>query len=275
MIVHGFVVVYFRMRILIDVHCHLGQYANSNMSADGDRLCALFRQAGITHATPFSIEACYGGVDLGNRYTLEEVEKHEMLSAMVVAHPHHLASSARWIAEARSNAKIVGVKLHPALGNYDVLSPDVFRLMDDAVGPSGLPVISHTGNDSPNVPIGRFLELAARFPDIRFIAAHLGIGILGPPDTAVNAWRNRPCSNVWFDMGTLRAFCTGAVETLLEVAGADRILFGTDAPLYLPAPFSRLLEALSISEQDREKVAYRNAVAVIPALAARAGVAVN
>jgi predicted TIM-barrel fold metal-dependent hydrolase len=81
----------------------------------------------------------------------------------------------------RANTKIVGVKLHPALGNYDVLSPDVFRLMDDAVGPSGLPVISHTGNDSPNVPIGRFLELAARFPDIRFIAAHLGIGFLGPP----------------------------------------------------------------------------------------------
>jgi len=59
-----------------------------------------------------------------------------MLSAMVVAHPHHPASSARWIAEARSNPKIVGVKLHPAMGNYDVLSPDVFRLMDDAVGPS-------------------------------------------------------------------------------------------------------------------------------------------
>src|SRR5205085_566236 len=148
-------------------------------------------------ATPFSIEACYGAVDLGNRYTLEEVEKHDMLSAMVVAHPHHAASSARWIAEARSNPKIVGVKLHPALGNYDVLSPDVFRLMDDAV------------------------------------------------------------------------------ETLLEVAGADRILFGTDAPLYLPAPFSRLLEALSISEQHRENVAYRNALAVIPALAGRPGVAVN
>jgi hypothetical protein len=104
------------------------------MSADGDRLCALFRQGGITHATPFSIEACYGGVALGNRYTLEEVKKHDMLSAMVVAHPHHPASSARWIAEARSNPKIVGVKLHPAMAT-DVLSPDVFRLMDDAVGP--------------------------------------------------------------------------------------------------------------------------------------------
>jgi predicted TIM-barrel fold metal-dependent hydrolase len=147
--------------------------------------------------------------------------------------------------------------------------------MDDAVGPSGLPVISHTGNDSPNVPIGRFLELAARFPGIRFIAAHLGVGVLGAGDTAVNAWRNRPCPNVWFDMGTLRAFCTGAVETLLEVAGADRILFGTDAPLYLPAPFSRLVEVLSITEEQREMITFRNVLKVIPALAGRPGVAVN
>jgi predicted TIM-barrel fold metal-dependent hydrolase len=183
------------------------------------------------------MEACYGGVDLGNRYTLEELAKHDMLSAMVVAHAQHAVTSARWISEVRSNPKIVDVKLHPALGNYDILSPGVFRLMDDAVGPSGLPVISHTGNDSPNVPIGRFLELAARLPGIRFIAAHLGIGVLGPRDTAINAWRNRRCSNVWFDMGTLRAFCSGAVERLLEVAGADGILLGTDAPLYLPAPF--------------------------------------
>jgi predicted TIM-barrel fold metal-dependent hydrolase len=136
-------------------------------------------------------------------------------------------------------------------------------------------VISHTGNDSPNVPIGRFLELAARYPGIRFIAAHLGIGVLGPGDTAINAWRNRPCPNVWFDMGTLRAFCTGAVEMLLEVAGPDRILFGTDAPLYLPAPFSHLVEVLSITEEHREMVAFRNALKVIPALAGRPGVAVN
>jgi len=188
---------------------------------------------------------------------------------MVVAHPQHRPSSARWVAEARSNPKIVGVKLHPALGNYDILSPDVFRLLEDVVGPAGLPVISHVGNDSPNVPIGRFLELAQRFPAIHFIAAHLGIGVLGPSDAAVNAWRNRPCPNVWFDMGTLRAFCTGAVERLIEVAGSDRILFGTDAPLYLPAPFASLLEALPISDQNKGNIAYRNALAAIPALAGR------
>jgi len=35
------------MTPVIDIHCHLGQYADGSMSADGDRLCALFREAGI------------------------------------------------------------------------------------------------------------------------------------------------------------------------------------------------------------------------------------
>jgi predicted TIM-barrel fold metal-dependent hydrolase len=95
---------------------------------------------------------------------------------------------------------------------------------------------------------------------------------MGIGDAAVNAWRDHSLANVWFDMGTLRAFCTGAVENLLEATGPDRILFGTDAPLYVPAPFARLLETLDISAEVREKIAYRNAVSVFPALAGRAGV---
>ena len=128
------------------------------------------------------------------------------------------------------------------------------------------------GNESPNVPIARYLELASRFPSIRFIAAHLGLGVLGVGDAAVTAWRNNPLPNVWFDMGTLRAFTTGSVETLLQAVGPDRICFGTDAPLYVPAAFARLLEVLDISEEDREKIAYRNALAAVPALASRMNV---
>ena len=245
------------------------------MSADGARLCELYRQAGVTHGITFSIEACYGGIDVGNRYTLDEVAKHEMLSAMVVAHPNHFDASVRWVAEARSNPDVVGVKIHPVMGNFDVLSSGVMRLMEEVIGPSGLTVLSHVGNESPNVPIACYLQLASRFPSIRFIAAHLGLGVLGVGDAAVTAWRNNPLPNVWFDMGTLRAFNTGAVETLLEAVGPDRICFGTDGPLYVPAAFSRLLEVLAISEDEREKIAYRNALVAVPTLASRINVAVG
>jgi predicted TIM-barrel fold metal-dependent hydrolase len=254
---------------IIDVHSHLGEFTTIRMSADGAALSALFEKSGVTHGVTFSIEACYGAVDLGNGYALSQVAAQSRLSAMVVAHPAHFEASARWIQQAAHNPKIVGVKLHPALGQYDVLGAGLMRLMEEAVIPSGLPVLSHVGNDSANVTIDKYLEFASRFPTVRFIAAHLGIGILGPADTAVNAWVRNPLPNVWFDMGTLRAFCNGAVQDLLDVVGPDRICFGTDAPLYHPAPFVRMLEALDVSKEVREKIAFRNVLAVIPALASR------
>lgn len=260
---------------LIDVHSHLGQSSMDTMSADGERLCRLYHQAGVTHAVTFSIEACYGGIDAGNAYTLQEVARHEVLSMMAVAHPNHLAASAAWVRRAAAEPKIVGVKIHPALGAYDVLSRSMFRLMEEVIAPSGLPVLSHVGNDSPNVPIDRFLQLAARFPQTRFIAAHLGVGVLGLAHAAVDAWSRQPLDNVWFDMGTLRAFATGAVETFLTHIGPDRLCFGTDAPLYVPAPFVRLLEVLPVTEAVRRKIAYENVLHVIPALRGRTGVAVD
>jgi predicted TIM-barrel fold metal-dependent hydrolase len=259
------------MKALIDDHSHLGQFTNAGMSAGGARLCELYRQAGITHGVAFSIEACYGGLDAGNRRALEEAAPHEMISVMVVAHPNHPAASRPWIAEARSNDRIVGVKLHPVLGQYDIQSSSMHKLLEEVIAPSGLPVLSHVGNESLNVPIDRYLQLALEFPSVRFIA-HLGVGLMGLPDAAIDAWRRYPAQNVWFDMGTLRAFFTGAVEALLGAVGEGRICFGTDAPLYIPAAFTRVLETLAISEEVREKIAWRNALSVIPALAGRAGV---
>ncbi len=258
-----------QIKPIIDVHSHLGQFTHVPMSADGARLAALNEEAGVAHGVTFSIEACYGALDIGNAYTLAEVAKQPTLSAMVVAHARHLDSSARWVAEAKSNPDIVGVKLHPALGQWDVLSVASFRLMDEVIVPSGLPVLSHTGNDSQFVTIDRYLRLAERYPTVRFIAAHLGVGITGYSDASIDAWRDRPLPNVWFDMGTLRAFHTGAVEAVVAAVGADRVLFGTDAPLYPPAPFVRLLETLKLPDAVKRAIAYENVLNVIPQLRQR------
>jgi len=237
------------------------------MSADGERLCALARQAGIAHSICFSLEACSGSLDLGNRYTLGEVEKHPALSALLVVHPYHREASLRWITEAARHEKVLGIKIHPNLGNYDVLSRGMMDLLENHIAPAGLPVLSHVTNDSPTVTIGSYLKLAARFPAINFVAAHLGLGVFGAGDAAIEAWARNPLKNVWFDLGTLRAFVNGAVETLLETAGPGRVCFGTDSPLYTPAPFVRLLETLGVDEETKDKIAWRNALNAFPRLA--------
>lgn len=259
-------------RPLIDVHSHLGCATSGGMSADGSRLCELHRQAGVTHGICFSMEACYGSIDLGNRYTLGEVEKQPALTALVVVHPYHFDASVSWIREAAAHPCIAGVKIHPHLGNYDVLCGGLRKLIEDHIAPAGLPVLSHVSNDAATVTIRKFVQLAARHPHLRFLAAHLGIGIFGAPDAATEAWRDARPDNLWFDMGTLRAFVNGAVEHLIEAVGPERLCFGTDAPLYVPAPFARLLDVLPIDDEARGRIAWRNALGVFPKLAGREGV---
>ena len=65
-----------------------------------------------------------------------------------------------------------------------------------------------------------------------------------------------------------------AVESLLEAVGPERICFGTDTPLYTPAPFVRLLETLEVTEEVRERIAYQNALDVLPSLTGKPGTGV-
>jgi len=251
---------------IIDIHTHLGQAQCAEMSADGARLCHLLRLAGITHAISFSLEACYGGIDLGNRYTLEQVEKHDMLCALLVVHPHHYQNSVQLIREWSDHPKVVGIKIHPELGGYDILDRQLVKLIKEELAPRQLPILSHVANDAQYVPCDRYFRLAAQFPELRFVAAHMGVGTLGSRQSSINAWLDQNPTNVWFDIGTVRAFHSGAIVELVSVVGADRVCFGTDAPLYWPPAFTRTLETLELDGETFDKIAWKNAVRVFPKL---------
>lgn len=251
---------------LVDVHTHLGQFGNAGQSADGARLSSMLTRAGIQRAVCVSAEACFGSIDLGNRYVFAEVSKHDMLSMALVVHPYHYASSVRLLQEIGSHPKVVAVKVHPHLGGYHIASVELARLLEKEIAPRGLPVLSHVANDSPNVQIGDFLRLAKRFPQTHFIGAHLGMGVLGDPHSLVTAWADHAPPNVWLDMATLRFFYTDALTDVLSAVGPNRICFGTDAPLYWPAAFTRGLETLALSPEDMERIAWKNAKDVMPRL---------
>jgi hypothetical protein len=93
---------------LIDVHTHLGQFAAARQSADGGRLSTMLCQAGITRAIAFSAEACYGGIELGNRYTFQQVSNFDMLAMLLVLHPYHYETSVRLLEEFAKNPRVLG-----------------------------------------------------------------------------------------------------------------------------------------------------------------------
>jgi predicted TIM-barrel fold metal-dependent hydrolase len=256
------------MRRLIDVHTHLGWFSDARLSADGAQLCDLLRKGGITEAISFSAEGCYGSIRSGNQYTFQEVMKHPMLRMLVIAHPYHYKDTTEILESVADHPKVVGIKIHPHLGNFHILDRNLSRLVEQEIAPRGLPILSHVANDAPNVRAADFFTLAKRFPETNFIAAHLGIGILGDSQAALNAWCEMQPKNVWLDMATIRAVQTSKVEEYISVVGADRICFGTDAPLYFPPAFTAALNSFELTEAAREQIAWRNALKAFPRLAA-------
>ena len=158
------------------------------------------------------------------------------------------------------------MKLHPHLGSYHILDNELTRLIEKEIAPRDLTILSHVGNDAPNVQPADFMRLAARFPETRFVAAHLANGVLGGASSGTNAWREFEPKNVWLDMATLRVMHTGILEEYVDVVGPDRICFGTDAPLYWPAAFVRTLETAELEADLREKIAWKNATQAFPRL---------
>jgi uncharacterized protein len=255
--------------LLIDVHTHMGQFQSSETSANAESLCAMLRLAGITHAITFSAEACSGGINLGNRYTISQVERSPMLFALLVLHPHHYENSVQLLNEFANHPKVLGVKLHPQLGDFDIMDQDLSRLVEEEIAPRGLTVLSHVANDAPNVTADGFMKFTAKFPNVNFVAAHMGVGILGNRDAGVDAWLERRPKNVWFDLGTLRIMHSGALQSFLDAVDENQVCFGTDAPLYWPAAFSRTLETLGLAQAVYEKIAWKNALQAFPKMEQR------
>jgi len=101
------------------------------------------------------------------------------------------------------------------------------------------------GPGSIATPLETYLQLAQKFPDTNFILAHWGGGL---PFFELNPRVKRRLRNVYYDTAASPLIYNKSVfRHVVDLIGADRILFGTDYPLRLyprqsPAPdFSRFI----------------------------------
>lgn len=67
------------------------------------------------------------------------------------------------------------VKINPAQNEFPINSPDVMKLVEAIIG-AGAIVAFHYGSDTPYTPAAGLEEVAEHFPDVPFIAVHMGGG---------------------------------------------------------------------------------------------------
>jgi len=169
-----------------------------------------------------------------------------------------------------------GVKIHPFLQRLDILAPEAHRLWS-LLEEARLPVVMDSmcveglSRYKPHlvdfIEAGRPFEtgperiaaVAEAHPRLCLIAAHLG---------SLFGWdRLEPLygpRNVYFDLSFVSGILPDeAVVEAVRRKGADRILFGSDAPWRTPAVERRWFESLPLGEEESEAVAWKNLTALL------------
>ncbi|MGN1262059.1 MAG: amidohydrolase family protein [Candidatus Enteromonas sp.] len=217
----------------IDIHAHIASWPT--LTDTEEAVLASMESHGIRFALVSHCDAAeFPSVGDETPRGLDSIAIHEELLAFQRANPSRIGGYfwirpyaeevtprlSRYIHEHRSS--IYGLKFHPYTAQVKIndsrLDP-YFRLARQ----EGLPVLVHTAMDIYS-SIKYLAEAAERFPDVKFIAAHLEL--CSNHECAIEVMKKHPniyCDTAWVDMET--------AKRVIEEVGEDRIFFGTDNPI--------------------------------------------
>jgi predicted TIM-barrel fold metal-dependent hydrolase len=139
----------------------------------------------------------------------------------------------------------VGVKLHTIGHALDPGSTDastVFRTAHQL----GVPVMVHTGPGMPFADPSLLIARAREFPDVTIVLAHAGAAIV--TGTAIAA--AEVCDNIVLETSWCRP---GDIGAMIARLGADRVMFGSDAPNNVSTEVAKYA-SLDLTPQQREAV---------------------
>lgn len=159
-------------------------------------------------------------------------------------------------------AGLKGVKLHPEYQGFYADDPrmqPIYRKISQLE----LITLFHAGQDYGFAPpyhaMPEHLLGALKYFDSPVVAAHWGG--YGCCFEVLEKLCGAP---LWFDLSF--GYCSmpkPTAQAILDKHGADRLLFASDMPWHRPAWEKRLLDSLDLSQEDREKIDFRNAMGLL------------
>ena len=242
----------------IDVNCSVGSWPFRPLPiSDVIGLKDHFLKESVEYALVSSFEALFFADTYDvNRRLIDAIAGVDSLSAVPVINPR----MRRWEADLASynrETELLAVKLHL---NYHSVPLDS-GVLDDVAGAAAelkvillLPLriederLHHVRAQVPQVPLRWATEFAANHPETKFVI--------------LNAYRNElreielP-SNVYSDIAFAEYYKT--IEDLLDYVSVDRILYGSNTPLFVTRAATMKVAWAKIDDNRREAIASGNA----------------
>ncbi len=277
--------------MIVDAHCHvLPDRVRDNLA----EYCAADAWFGACHAGPRASVASVedlladmdaSGIDRAVCFTWPFAdpqlcaEGNDYLAAAVARYPERLVGfgcvqprDPGAVAEVQRCARIglrgLGEMNADAQGwafeDLDALAPLVRACVDAGFAWTlhcSEPV-GHTYAGKGTATPDRLARFATEFGDLRIVGAHLGGGL--PFYAHMPEVRALCRANLWFDTAASPfLYDAAAYRTVIDLAGADRLLFGTDHPLLRAPRYMQQLDALALGDDERTALLGGNAAALL------------
>ncbi len=255
---------------VIDTHCHIypdkialkaakgiGSFYDIGMHYDGrlDTLKAVSARSHVVHSVIFSVATTPHQVHSINTFIAQNVrDGGGRFTGLGTLHPDSdtMEDDVKEIV----SLGLKGVKLHPDVQQCPI-DYERGRLICELCAKHKLPLLLHCGDyryDYSNV--NRLIPLLEDYPDLLMIGAHFGGWSVWAQ--AAEALHKYP--NIMVDASsTFHWVSRDTAKRLISLYGADRVLFGSDFPMWDPKDEIEYLLSLGLPTEDLEKIFYKNA----------------
>ena len=254
---------------IIDSHCHIypdkiaekasentGHFYNLPSALDGkiSTLIEHGKKAGIEHFIVQSVATTPKQVSSINNFIAESVAVSEgHFTGLGTLHPdsEDMAADVNEILA----LGLKGVKLHPDIQRVEIDDPRMHKMYQLCEGK--LPILMHTGDyrydfSNPN----RMIPILEQYPNLTVIGAHFGGWSIWEEATEkLCGYKNFlvDCSS------SLYAITPQTAKELIGIYGVERVLFGTDYPLWTPEEEIERFMQIDLSDSERDDILYNNA----------------
>ena len=208
--------------MVIDAHNHLGgPDKGDGKSQSTDDILAAMDEAGIERAVVFPFNEAEPGISFcrTNDYIARAAAAHpDRLTGFCRLDPNAGDYAVRELVRCVEDLGLKGIKLHPSSQCFSLDHPVLAEILSAAQG-LRVPVLFDTGK-AMSPPSG-IAALAARFPELSFIMAHINL-----LEESLKAAEAAP--NIY--LGTTGYFNLRRLGEAVEKMGAQRFIMGSDSP---------------------------------------------
>ena len=158
-----------------------------------------------------------------------------------------------------------GIKLHSDFQDFNIDDEEAFPIYEAAEG--RLPILFHVGDKrSDRSTPERLLKVVKRFPKLTVIGAHLaGWSMWDRGAELFGSYiRENPQCRFYTDCSSsLYAMTPEHAAELIRKFGVDRVMWGTDYPMWNAAEELERFDALPLTKRERELILSENALRML------------